>query len=347
MKNRAHFLWLIYTMRDKCHDLAAERICAGIDSGSLEQNLAYFSDIKTYCQLTNYIFDVKTESPIDVLHKYGYYRYGDASIFKKQNLDEISLINLIECYMWASLDRKIPTNTLVRKVGRIKIFSLSDPEAILCSWINSCCLQYTKLRPITSITQNFIGSYHFRALLYSYVRDESLLKYADPRTNAQVSLKVCESCGIHLLFDAHSFLQSPLVIMCFLVDTINILDTVKPMPGPRAVSRMDMQRIEKNIAETKREVEQIKSRCNILSNDVNLIAARLLKMKRPATSIAGVKSRPQLPVQMEFPDQPGLPPINTSNKGGQDDRPRSALHVKWEIPPEMMSNRSVPLSAKD
>ncbi|EAY20580.1 hypothetical protein TVAG_239570 [Trichomonas vaginalis G3] len=338
-KSKAHFLWLLYTLSDKCNDTKAKELCQNLDAMDSQEFLGYFSDIKTYILLTNYIFDVNTDAPIDILHNHGYYRYGDASIFAKSNFDEIAFINLIECYMWASLDRKIPTNVLVKKVGRTKVFSLNDPEAIICSWINTCCSTYTKLRPVTSISQYFIGSNQFRALLYSYTRDESLLQYSDPKTNAEISLRTCSTYGIKQTFEYENYQQSPLVIMCFLVDAIAKLDSIKPLPRPRTISRMDMQRIEKNISDTKKEVESLKIRCGVLANDVNLIAARLVRMKRPSTSISAVKSKPQLPVQMQFPDGPGLPPLHDLQSDIPDDRPKSALHVKWEIPVEMLSNR--------
>lgn len=335
MKCKAHFLWFLYILKDRCEDEEAADICNNLNEDSYDRICQFVSNLNNYVKLTWYIFEVKTDSPLKILHENGYYKYGDTSLFTQTEFDKISFINLIECYMWANLDRRIPTDLLVKKVGKVKIFASKDPETILCSWINTCCYTCTKLRQIQSISHDFIGSNHFRALLYSYIKDESLLKFANPQTNAYFSLNTCASYGFHKYFEPEEYRQSPLVIMCYLVDMIKFLDELKPRPAPRPVSQLDVQKINKNIAETKKEVESIKVRCGALANDISVITARILKMKRASSTLCTVRNR-MTPGHNEDSAINGLPILNVNLDA--EPRPKSALRVKWDIPDEIMSS---------
>ena len=337
-KTRAQFRWLLSTLRDHCKDKEASDLSFGMVEREFSKAEKFFADRNTYIKLSDYIFNTKTKDPIETLQQNGYFLRGDKQILNKTYFDESAIIHLIECFMWANLDRKMPRHLIAKKIGRIKVLTCTDPEQTLCVWINHCVQPYAKkLPPLSTISQHFIGLPHFRALLYYYTKDETLLRFADSATNAQIALKTCVKLGITPPFDQFNYKQSPLVIMCFLMDAISVLDKVKPIPPPRPISKLDIQRLNYNIISTRKEVESIKKRVILLTNDVATINSKLMKMRRPASAFAATQQPRDLDsLNLDFNSQAAktseLPPLSSTGS----DRPKSALRVRWDIPPDVM-----------
>ena len=342
-KSRAHFRWLLNTLRVHCNDNEAAELSFSLIERDFGKSVLFFTSSATYTKLFEYIFNEKTKDPIDSLQKKGYYLRGDKKILNSHVFNEREIGHLIECFMWAFLDNKIPRNLIQKKIGRVKVVTCSDPEQILCCWINSCNSPLSKkVQQITAISQHFIGSRNFRGLLYSYMRDESLLEFKDPATNAQEALKACVKIGLTPPFDQFNYKQSPLVIMCFLIEAVSVLDKVKPLPGPRPVSKLDIQRVNYNIIIARRDVDTLKARVGALSNDVQFYTSRLSKMRRPASAFAvGNKGDvPHVEIKGEEENADVLPPlVNVS--GSSSGRPKSAMRVRWDIPPDHLPENQV------
>lgn len=330
-KSRANFRWLLHTLKEHCKDAEAANLSMSIlEQNGLEKSALFFMKTDTYTKLTQYIFNIKDGDPIKTLQSQGYYLNGDKTILKKNYFDERGIDQLIECFMWANLDKKMPLDLIRKHIGRVKVLTCPDADALLCCWVSTIAARFTKLRPIATITHHFLGLPHFRAVLYSFLKDEELLAFSDnPDVNASFSLKTCVKIGLTPTFDQFHYKQSPLVLMCFLVDAIRALDRVQPPAPVRCVSRSQVARIRSQIAAKKREVAAINVRVSKLQADVGLIQTRLAAMKpRPMSAMAakGVHEESSKPQR----DEEGLPPL------APGDRPQSAMRVSWDIPAEHM-----------
>jgi hypothetical protein len=261
-------------------------------------------------------------SPVDTLKTNGYYLQGRPSFLKdmENKLDMRKLRQFLECIMWAFLDRRVPRDALKALIGQTKATCCNDAESALCVWINTIVKPHLPLPPISSITRHFFGLPHFRVLLFNFVRDKTLLDVSsDPKVNARIGLSRAAKLGLQAPFRTTDYMQSPLIIMCFLCKCVVGLSRVQPpSPGP-AITGAELQKMLDAIEDQKVAVTRVIQRVTKLSSAVLEITEKLSHMKRPSSSLL-----------------PAPPPIIGEN--GEVQRPQTSLgqsaetkRVTWDL----------------
>lgn len=278
--------------------------------------------------------DNTCSNPIETLQANGYF-YSQKSTFLSEvdDISSTSFLSFIQCFMWAYLDQCMPYDSIKRIIGRSKAASCTGAEALFCQFINTICQRHVRLPIISNINQHFFEFPHFRIVLYHFIGPDPRtccfssshqMHYDDgPEINASNSLSVLSSLNIIPPFSPNNYKQSPLVIMCFLVDVVKRLSTMKPAPPPPAVSSTRITKAISSIEIAKRDILFLRERVERLEGDVHVMNQQLAKYKRPKTSLDA-----QRETTTELPSRP-----KTSLKGEK--------RVTWDIPNYVPSSFSL------
>lgn len=294
----SQIILVLQIIGDLCPEYANQKAVNGIlkrvfgaNAGdALKRAIWFLSDKEPYSVLCNAIFgsDISANA-VEVLQKNGYFMNGSPSLMKEISgkVDPVKVKQLLECIMWAYLDRKVPKDAIEKIIGKTKTQACSDAESILCMWINTVIKKHAKLPVLTTLTQHFFGKNYFRAVLYHFLHEESLLRFSeDPKQNAVIGLQRATELGIQTPFRPDDYIQHPLVVMCYLFRCAAFLSSVQPPKPPAVINGNDLTALLKNIEVKKKEVAEATVRVDKLHKTVNEIEEILKKMKRPMSQLA-------------------------------------------------------------
>lgn len=318
MADSAELVLILQLLNDVCPSFAESKAVPGIlgrlfgpnGADAIQRATWLLATREVYGKLCGALFNSDDkDNAIEVLQRNGYFLNGNPGLLKdlESKFDAGKARQFYECLMWSYLDRRVPRDALTKVIGEARTRACSDPEAALCMWINTCTRRHAKLAPITAITQHFFGRPHFRAVLYKFVRESSLLDFSqDPVVNAEVGLARAAALGLQAPFSAAKYRQQPLIIMCFLFRCVAVLADVEPPKPPAVIKGTDMTSMLVNIEQAKRDVAAANKRVSVLNVSVRRISHKLAKLVRPMSQMAktspgrrqGGRPRPQTSLAM-------------------------------------------------
>jgi hypothetical protein len=290
-------IWFLQSVVDVCPEYAQQKgihnTVARLGGASVEEAYKHALWIivtpEPYAAYFHELFGSDLDAPpVETLVKNGYFLNGKPTFLKdmETKLDIRKLRQFLECIMWAFLDRRVPRDALKASIGQTRATCCKDAEASLCMWINTIVKPHLPLPRLSSITRHFFGLAHFRVLLFHFLRDQSLMDVSpDPKVNAKVGLSRAAKLDLRAPFPSTEFQQSPLIIMCFLCRcVVGLANVSPPTPGP-AITGVELQKKLDAIEEQKKVVSAVTQRVGVLSKEVQVITAKLSKMKRPTSSL--------------------------------------------------------------
>lgn len=240
-----------------------------------------------YIELCKYIFSVQNINQIiEFLQKQGYFLRGNRYLFQTPSSSAYNYLSLIECIMWAYIDKKMPIRDMQRVIGRTKQIP-DDPEALLCLWINTIVVKHVHLSNLNVIGQQFFALPHFKIILYNYTHDKILLNTNEtPKNNMEKTFECLRIMKIPLPFDENQINQPVLCILCFLVNAIVALSQLPRNSHKEKIiySSLFAQRIS-GIKHMREEVKEIENRVHSLNDEVSLISKQIQSKSRPASQI--------------------------------------------------------------
>lgn len=255
----------------KCISATLYRIFGPHSGESMKRAVWFLANNEPFSMFCHALFNSEIgENSIEVLQKHGYYLNGKPSLMQEieTKFEPQSVSPVLECLMWAYLDRQVPRTALTKLIGSSRAQACTDSESACCMWINTNIKKYTKLTPVTAITGNFFGKPHFRVALFAYIHKDFLLDISDdPAVNAEVGLTCAAEAGLQAPFTPKDYHQTPLVIMCYLVRCISRLAQTKQQK-PRVITVADMTTMMNSVEQKKKEVADTTARVTQLSDEI-------------------------------------------------------------------------------
>ena len=307
----------------KCVPSMLFRIFGPHSNEALKRAVWFLANNEPFSMFCHALFDSEIDAnAVEVLQKHGYFLNGKPSLMTEieTKYDARAVSHLLECLMWAYLDRNVPRKALARLVGNSRAQACVDAESACCMWINTSIKKHSKLQPITTITSHFFGKPHFRVALFHYLHQDALLDISDdPKVNAEVGLNCAADAELRAPFAPGHYQQPPLVILCYLCRCITLLAQMQRPKRKAVVTAIEMTTMLKNIEEKKKELAATTARVTQLSDEIKEINEILRTMKRPTSHLART-----------------MPPGGVAH---HDERPQTTMsatsagnRVTWDIP---------------
>jgi hypothetical protein len=273
------FLWVFQTCEENCRAFYVEKDLGKIVSALYEEdwNCASKDAFKVlcgpeiYCELCSFIFDVPRKcNAISVLQSHGYFVRGDRTLFSCRTFSVESYLSLVECLMWAYLDRKIPRSSMIKVLGKSS-GSLPDSEHCICAWINTVVSKHAHLPAVNVISQQFFGQPYLRVILFHFTLKDVFMNISDTsENNMSIGFSGAKELDIPLPFDETQLFQPPLSILCFWCKAIEVLSCL-PVAKPQLVlSDEAVARRLTGVREMRRVVGEAKKRCQELVTEVSI-----------------------------------------------------------------------------
>jgi hypothetical protein len=216
------------------------------------------SQPELYAEVCIFIFgSSRSENPVDVLHRQGYFLRGSRDVFTQRG-DAVEFLGIVECLMWAYLDRKLPHKEMGRILGRKHLQHTQEAEAVLCRWVNAVVAKHSQLPQLNVIGQQFMGQPYFRIVLFHFTMNDALMSTTDsPKNNAAIAFEASQKLDIPLPFDCSQIAQPPLAILCFLTHAIALLSKLPAVKKRAPVTDSVVARRISGLKELRSEVGQL------------------------------------------------------------------------------------------
>jgi hypothetical protein len=217
-----------------------------------------------------FIFETpKSQKPIDVLQRNGYFLRGEKNLLDGDVFSVALFLSLVECFMWAYLDRKLPRREMGKILGKAE-GNVQDCEHAVCAWINAVVSKHAQLPVLNVIGQQFFGLPYLRLVLFHFTLEDRLLNTSDTSTkNMEIGFAVAKSLKIPLPFDESKIIQPPLAILCFWCKAIVILSALPPAKRRSPLSDQTVARRLSGLCELRRAVNDAKKRCQVLAAELS------------------------------------------------------------------------------